>query len=318
MSHPPAIHIRDFTAHDLPAALQLYQVSFPNELLAEGYTPTELAKQANALVAGNMLPFKILMWLMRRRWALLVAESAGQVVGLGGLRGSAEVVEFGPLMVLPAYRRQGVGAALTQARLARAQQMGIQGVHVGALTTNQASLGNLSRHGFTIYRHQTGYEIHLPWAATGAGQDEQTTIRPAVGSDKPLLADFEARAFGAERLAREGSRVRFFCPSWAQRMYHRWLSKDSTRMLVAEQTGRIVATAEVFANPHTPKGYVRLEGLGVTTAENAARSLLSEAARWLHQQGKQALCVYVPGQVQPPTFAASENQYCWAYLFRRL
>lgn len=308
--------IRDFTAGDLPAILQLYQVAVPDESRAEGYTPDELAKQARAMVAGNMVLFKILMRLMQQRWALLVAEEAGQVVGLGGFRGSAEVVEFGPLMVLPEFRRQGVGAALTQARLARAKQLGVSGVYVGPLTTNQASLGNLSKNGFALYRYHTGYEITLPWAPTVPQSDVH--IRPAQATDRVRLTDFETRAFGPDRLTREGGRVRFFCPGWAQKAYRRWLTKDKAVALIAEHAGQIVATAELLANAHTPKGRFRLEKDPATAPEAVELLLLRHAAHWLTAQGKQVMRVYLPGQIAPPAFAAPENQYCWAYMFRRL
>lgn len=316
MSQAITPHIRDFTTQDLPAVFQIHHVSFSDEMRAQGETPADAERRIRIITIGNMVPFKVLMRLAQRRWALLVAEVVGRVVGLGGFFGTTQAVEFGPLMVLPEYRRQSIGSALTRARIARAAQMGIAGAYAGPLITNQASLGNLSKNGFTVYRYRTGYEVALPW--TQAVVEPDVVIRPVQTHGKERLQKFESRAFGAERLAREGSQVEALYPSWAYRIYSRLLAGRTALVLVAEHAGQVVATVEIYANADTPKGAVYLEKDPDTASAAVELALLNRAANWLTQQGKRATQVFVPGQVAPPEFAMPEHRYCWAYMSRRL
>ena len=110
----------------------------------------------------------------------LVAEAASKVIGhllltRVALRGGGEPVAalaLGPLSVLPAWQRQGVGSALIAAAHGRAHGLGFAGIVV---------LGPGAYYRRFGYRRLSGFGLTLPFAAG----DEHCRILPLDAAALP-------------------------------------------------------------------------------------------------------------------------------------
>lgn len=88
--------------------------------------------------------------LLRRQSAtLLVAETAGKVVGYAALWFAAEEAELGDLAVLPELRGRGFGRRLLDGALAEAARRGARQVYLEVRESNVAARRLYERAGFT-------------------------------------------------------------------------------------------------------------------------------------------------------------------------
>ncbi|HEY7356570.1 MAG TPA: GNAT family N-acetyltransferase [Ktedonobacterales bacterium] len=116
-------------------------------------------------VEGEAVARRYLEYLLttcqRKTGRLFVAETDGQVVGLVCLWLEREAESFlttlagyayiSDLVVLPAYRRQGIGSALLQQAEAFALEQGATALRIGVLAKNVAAHAAYRKAGFREY-----------------------------------------------------------------------------------------------------------------------------------------------------------------------
>lgn len=120
-----------------------------------------------------------------------VAEADGQIVGTGVLSVNGSVGWIGTIFVEPAWRRRGVGMALTQAAIETAESAGCRTL---LLVATAAGRPLYEKIGFEV---QTWYRI---LEAPGLGDVPiDPRIRPFVAADLPAMAQLSAAATGEDR-----------------------------------------------------------------------------------------------------------------------
>lgn len=83
---------------------------------------------------------------------LMLAWDGEVLAGCGAIKaGKGEVAEMGYLVVANAYRRQGIGSLLTQARIAWARAEGIKLLWATVRAENSASRDNLLKAGWQFF-----------------------------------------------------------------------------------------------------------------------------------------------------------------------
>ena len=121
-----------------------------------------------------------------------VAEADGQIVGTGVLSVNGSVGWIGTIWVEPAWRRRGVGMALTQATIDAAETAGCRTI---LLVATDAGRPLYEKIGFEV---QTWYRI---LEAPGLGDETiDPRIRPYEGADLPAMAELATAATGEDRL----------------------------------------------------------------------------------------------------------------------
>jgi predicted N-acetyltransferase YhbS len=120
-----------------------------------------------------------------------VAEVDGQIVGTGVLSVNGSVGWIGTVWVEPAWRRRGVGMALTQATIDAAESAGCRTL---LLVATDAGRPLYEKIGFEV---QTSYRI---LEAPGLGDEAvDPRIRPFKTADLPAMAKLSADATGEDR-----------------------------------------------------------------------------------------------------------------------
>jgi predicted N-acetyltransferase YhbS len=120
-----------------------------------------------------------------------VAEADGQIVGTGVLSVNGSVGWIGTIFVEPAWRRGGVGMALTQATIDTAESAGCRTL---LLVATDAGRPLYEKIGFEV---QTWYRI---LEAPGLGdQPIDPRIRPFAADDLAPMAQLSAAATGEDR-----------------------------------------------------------------------------------------------------------------------
>jgi predicted N-acetyltransferase YhbS len=120
-----------------------------------------------------------------------VAEADGEIVGTGVLSVNGTVGWIGTIFVEPAWRRRGVGMALTQATIDTAESAGCRTL---LLVATDAGRPLYEKIGFEV---QTWYRI---LEAPGLGdQPIDPRIRPFVPADLDPMTELSAAATGEDR-----------------------------------------------------------------------------------------------------------------------
>ncbi|ABL99289.1 GNAT family N-acetyltransferase [Shewanella amazonensis] len=123
---------------------------------------------------------------------LLLARLDGRLVGCGAIKaGDGEVAELGYLVVASQYRRLGIGARLTQARIDWARAQGIKLLWATVRAENQASRENLLKAGWQFYGDYlsirgTGNTIGWYVLPLQQGLDIQALMAGPIGSRTPV------------------------------------------------------------------------------------------------------------------------------------
>ena len=120
-----------------------------------------------------------------------VAEADGEIVGTGVLSVNGSVGWIGTIWVEPAWRRRGVGMALTQATIDAAESAGCRTL---LLVATDAGRPLYEKIGFEV---QTWYRI---LEAPGLGDEPiDPRIRPFAADDLAGMAQLSATATGEDR-----------------------------------------------------------------------------------------------------------------------
>ena len=121
-----------------------------------------------------------------------VAEVDGGIVGTGVLSVNGSVGWIGTIWVEPAWRRRGVGMALTQATIETAESAGCRTL---LLVATEAGRRLYEKIGFEV---QTWYRM-----LEAPGLDDEAIdprIRPFEADDLPAMAELAAAATGEDRM----------------------------------------------------------------------------------------------------------------------
>jgi ribosomal protein S18 acetylase RimI-like enzyme len=289
--------IRDFRYQDLQPVTQLYAEGLADENQLVGLSPEAAIRQVRLFTRGRMIPVKVLTRLMGIQWGALVAEVDGQVVGVGGYIGDSECVALGPLVVLPAYRRRGIGQALLEVRLQRVARSSCKLVTASILENNEAALGNLRKQGFREYSHSAEFEAPLPLSLRVADRPALICHRRAIPEDRTKLEALERDNHSAEQIEIEGSEVPKLYPSWSTRLLSRLYGQFNGRQAwdrVFEKEGQVVGFVRAMSEVTFAKGLVPV----LVVAHNdpyVQQAMLLAAAEWFTGLSKQAIRVTVAG-----------------------
>lgn len=121
-----------------------------------------------------------------------VAEADGRIVGTGVLSVNGSVGWIGTIWVEPAWRRRGVGMALTHATIDAAESAGCRTL---LLVATDAGRPLYEKIGFEV---QTWYRI---LEAPGLGEEAvDPRIRPYEAADLPAMAELSSAATGEDRM----------------------------------------------------------------------------------------------------------------------
>ncbi|QYJ76431.1 GNAT family N-acetyltransferase [Shewanella sp. FJAT-52076] len=124
---------------------------------------------------------------------LLLAWLDDTLVGCGAIKaGEGEVAELGYLVVASGYRRLGIGARLTQARIDWASAQGIKLLWATVRAENQASRDNLLKAGWQFYGDYlsirgTGNTIGWYVLPLKQGLDIQALMAGPIGNRTPVI-----------------------------------------------------------------------------------------------------------------------------------
>jgi GNAT superfamily N-acetyltransferase len=194
----------------------------------------------------------------------LVATIDGTVVGLGGVTGYGPFSWLGLMAVDPAMQRRGIGQALVEALIARAQELGSSAV---LLDASDAGAPVYARLGFVVDDHVRVYTRETQTAPLEGNPEATRRVTPLAQDDLPALVEFDARYFGGSREALLAASFQLY----ADRIF-------ATRDASGALTGYIVAQEQ------------RL-GPWVAATLEAAEALLAHA---LSLPYSEALSVLVP------------------------
>lgn len=123
---------------------------------------------------------------------LLLARLDGTLVGCGAIKaGDGEVAELGYLVVASGFRRLGIGARLTKARIDWAIGQGIKLLWATVRAENQASRDNLLKAGWQFYGDYlsirgTGNTIGWYVLPLQQGLDIQALMAGPIGNRTPV------------------------------------------------------------------------------------------------------------------------------------
>jgi len=216
------VHIRPFRYSDIDALVQIATIAFAEEMRAQGMTPEGFIGQVRMIMRGRMIPFRLVTAIAGIHWEMFVAEVDGQVVGCGGYVGRRHI-DLGNLMVVPDYRRQGIGQKLLEYRLKRLTDLGYERVTTMVLAGNEASLGNLRKQGFELFDEYTVLETGLPWSKGEESDAPDIVVRPVTSSDRHAFERIESQTVNPASLQLQGSSWPHYSPSPIERVLNRFI-----------------------------------------------------------------------------------------------
>jgi len=142
------MRIRDATARDLPAIVEIYNAAVPTRLSTADTEPIPV--EARSAWFDEHEPSRRPIWVM---------EEGGEIVGWLSLsdffdarpayHATAEVGVY----VHPDHHRKGLGRRLVEEALRRAPELGLKALTAGAFAHNEASVGLFEDFGFEVWAH---------------------------------------------------------------------------------------------------------------------------------------------------------------------
>jgi ribosomal protein S18 acetylase RimI-like enzyme len=182
--------LRPLREPDLERAADVNFVAFYRAAVAHGVPPMVTAPSESRRYLRHLLAVDPL--------GGLVAEDAGEVVGLAWVHARGPVATIGPLAVDPRVQGRGIGRQLLERAIELAGP-GVPQVRLVHESFNAAALGLYLRSGFRVIAPLLCLERParpplVPPAAPGG-----LVVRPAAAADAARVASRDARAFGAPR-----------------------------------------------------------------------------------------------------------------------
>jgi ribosomal protein S18 acetylase RimI-like enzyme len=281
-----AVTIRPLRPTDLDALTQIAQSSFAEEYTARGITPVALVQQVRQVTRGRMIPFKVLAALSGTQWEMLVAEIDGHVVGCGGYFGRQHM-ELANLMVMPNYRRRGIGQALLVKRLEHLQAKGYPLATTTILATNEASLGNVRKQGFEAFDQYVILEKALPLNHS----PHPVAARPIEPADLAAFREIERQSVAPIRLEIQGSAAPDYFPGLGSRLMNRLTGTEQWRTAFTHG-GAIVGFMLGNTSKNQTKGILSRPMIP-SERHNHLPAMLQTAATWLTQLRKTSIQIAI-------------------------
>lgn len=282
--------IREFRYTDLDPLINIAKVSFAEEYSASGQSPQSFINQVRMVTRGRMIPFNLLTYLTGIQWKLYVAEVDNLVVGCGSFMGR-HTMELANLMVHPQHRRRGIGQALLEKRLEHLRERGYSYVKTSVLATNEASLGNLHKQGFEVFDRYTILEASLPLPLNTRLSDKINS-RPVQKLDITAFKELEKQIATPAWLQIQGSAAPNYFLTFGDRLMQKF-TNEQRWVRVFSREGKIIGFLSATTSGNQTKGSLFRP---VITQEHIVHfpQLLSEAAVWLGQLGKEKIRIGVP------------------------
>lgn len=160
-------------------------------------TGGEVEAMADLVVAGGWADFRseLAFAVGSAAGVALVAEVAGETAGLGVGTRNGSVGWLGPIFTTPAFRRRGIGGALTAAVAARLEAAGCASLLLAATDHGRPVYDRL---GFEVdggYHRLSGPRAALPTAASNAA----TEVWPLAAADRDEVHALDRWATGEDR-----------------------------------------------------------------------------------------------------------------------
>lgn len=309
------LEIRPFRYDDVDAVIELGSMSFAEEMTAQGVSPDAFFRQVRQVTRGRMLPFRLLSALTGNRWQMFVAELDGRVIGCGGYFGERPA-RLANLMVHPDFRRRGIGQALLVHRLQALAERGVPYAITTVLADNEASLGNLAKQGFQHFDRYDIWEIPLPYPSLPA---DSITSRPVDKSDRNILTELEERLFPG-LLRYGGSTLPNYFTAGLSGIRDR-LMGTSRWARVFERDSAVIGGLGARSDTNRKIGIISRPLLDSDHLHKLP-SMLVEAAHWAESQGKSAIQVAIPMQLEGASAALEKvgwaRGYTWVQLVKEL
>jgi len=285
--------IRPFRYTDLDAVLAIARESFADEMTAQGINPDDFEQHLRYITRGRMIPFSVLSALSGITYEIFVAEQAGTVVGCGVYAGRRRMY-LSTLMVMPAYRRRGIGQALLVKRLQRIKERGYSSATVMVLPTNNASLGNLGKQDFEVFAQTSLYERALPWTPSQTNGMPDLVGRPVRRADQAAFALLEQAITKPIVLQVTDSLSTDFFQSIWDRLFARF-TRAPVWSRCYERAGNVIGFLMAVSSTGPTQG---LMSVPILRDEDSAAlpMMLADAAQWLTEAGKTTVQMPVPDE----------------------
>jgi ribosomal protein S18 acetylase RimI-like enzyme len=186
----PDVTVRPAQERDVERAGDVNFVAFYRAALLHGAAPAVTTPTESRRYIRYLLEFDPL--------GGVVAEEAGEVVGLAWLHPRGPVATVGPVAVDPAAQGRGVGRCLLTGLLEIAGR-GVPQIRLVQESYNLVSLGLYLRTGFRVVAPLVELELPAGAAVAVPGAPAGVGVRVATGDDRAALVVRDARAFGAPR-----------------------------------------------------------------------------------------------------------------------
>ncbi|MBV9194691.1 MAG: GNAT family N-acetyltransferase [Solirubrobacterales bacterium] len=178
--------IRDASAADGERLAEIFYDAF--ESIAQSHSfPVEPPSR-------EFTRFKVLEMLSTNRFAGLVAERDGELLGSAFIDERSLIAGVGPVTVDPCSQDDGIGRALMEAALERERDRAAAGVRLIQTAYHYRSLALYAKLGFAI-REPLSVVQGAPPALTIPGR----TVRPGAEHDLPACAELCVRVHGHDR-----------------------------------------------------------------------------------------------------------------------
>jgi ribosomal protein S18 acetylase RimI-like enzyme len=285
--------IRTFRSTDLDAVLAIARESFAEEMTAQSIRPDDFAQHMRQVARGRMIPFRVQSALAGITFEIVVAEQDGAVVGFGMYAGRQRMY-LSTLMVLSAYRRQGIGQALLAKRLQRIRERGYSSATAMVLPTNHASLGNLRKQGFEVFAQTSRYERALPWTPAPANAVPNVVGRPVRRADQVAFALIEQAITRPIVLQVADSLSTNYFPSRSGQLFA-CVTRSPVWRRCYEHSGKAIGFLMAVGSTGPTPGLIARPI--IRDEDSAALPLmLGEAAQWLTNAGKETVQMAVPDE----------------------
>ena len=184
------VTLRSATQQDVERAGDVNFTAFYRAALTHGVPPSVTSPEESRRYLRHLLAFDPL--------GGVVAEEAGEVVGVGWVHRRGPVATIGPLAVAPRAQGRGIGRQLRE-RCIEAAGSGAAQVRLVQESYNTVSLGLYLQAGFRVVAPLLELEVPAGVLLAAPDAGRAVTVRAARADDRLRLLARDARAFGAER-----------------------------------------------------------------------------------------------------------------------
>lgn len=306
--------IRRLRPGDSDELVALLSEAFAEEFEAAGTEPEALRRQMRAAGWTQAPLIRRLLSVLGARFAFLVAEYRGRIVGSTAV-GGGRLLVVSSVAVLPSFRGLGIGRALVEEAQRFALDHGRDRVALDVLSHNETALHLYERMGYVEYHRLRAYELAVLPASIVAATPRGYWLEPLGGS--------RAAAFSAIERASLPPRYFEVAPTLRDRYVRprgtRWLetvgagTRAYRRAIVHD--GRTAGYLLAMALPGQTQGRVEMPLLPPISTD-ALPVVLADAAKFVEGAGRSSLRLDL-SEDRPDQHAAAETvgfRHRWTYI----